>query len=126
MKWAKSLIIANNESIENRLGFIFRAIINELGNIKCMISFIDATGQLGNEFTKRNNNGETIQTDIKEIISLTQEDGQIIELDLLLISEGDFRVLVTDGQHIDVLGKEYDISRFIGEHTDMDPQLFNE
>jgi hypothetical protein len=36
-----------------------------------------------------------------------------------------FQILVTVGQHIDILGEEHDLSSLIGEHIDMDPQLFH-
>jgi hypothetical protein len=126
MKWAKSLILVPGESIENRLENVLKGILKEFGNMPCIISLIDATGQAGNALTKRNNNGEHIQTDVKNMIFLAQEDGQIFDLDLSLNSDTKLEILVTVGQHIDIVGEAHYISSIIGEHIELDPQLFDD
>jgi hypothetical protein len=104
---------------------ILKGILKEFGNMPCIISYIDATGQADNLLTERNNNEEEIQTDILEMISLVQEDGQIFDLDLSLNSDNKFEILVTDGQDIDILGEEHDLSSLIGEHVDLDPKIIS-
>lgn len=125
MKWTKSLILAKGESVESRLEKVLQGMLKEYGNMSCVISDIDATGQEGSMLTNRNNSGETIQTDINKMISLVQEDGQIIDLNLSLNADNKFEILVTDGQSIDIIGEAHNISSIIGDHIDLDPKLFN-
>lgn len=125
MKWAKSLILVPGESIENRLENVLKGILKEFGNMPCIISLIDATGQAGNALTKRNNNGEHIQTDVNNMILLAQEDGQIFDLDRSLNSDTKLEIVMV-GQHIDIVGEAHNISSIIGEHVGLNPQLFDD
>lgn len=125
MQWAKSLILADKESIESRLESILTRMRYEIGDFDCIISDIEATGKLGNQFTKRNNTGENIRLSINDLILLVREDGQIIELNVLLITNNEIELVVVDGQSIDVLGNDNFVLSFIGDYVDLDPKLFN-
>jgi hypothetical protein len=124
MKWAKVLKIDPSDSIEKRLRDILWKFYSQSGDIKCIIYDIDATGKNGNELTKRINSGEEIESKLSVLVNVLEEDGQVFELELSVLAEGIFKVLITDGQHIDVLGENKSIIPFLGDYDELEADSF--
>jgi hypothetical protein len=119
MKWVKTLIIAENESLERRLAAILNYIVNTYGQVEWQLSDIDATGKLGNQLTDKMNNESVVQLNNSELLSLLTEDGQIFELDLRADSPN-FQIIVRYGDIVDILGDRDVPPVVIGQYTDRD------
>jgi hypothetical protein len=105
MKWVESLILDNALSVEYRVKMILEYIFSTGGHFRCVIKNIDATGLTGNKFTKiLNLENHTIFITELELMRMFSEDGQIFELDLLIDGSRNFRIIVRDGNSVDILG----------------------
>lgn len=126
MNWAVSLILEGDIRIEKRVKAVLRFIFDQFKDSKCFISDIDATGKLGNQLTKKlNANKEGIILNEKELLELMDEDGQIFELDLLLSNTNKYRIIIRDGDILDILGEgEILPSIVIGKYQELDVDLF--
>lgn len=125
MKWVKTLVIQNNESLEKRLVAILEYINKKYKPADCYISSVDATGPKGNELTKRTNEIPEIHIRIEDLIQVANEDGQILELDLVVKANNCFEINVQDGAFIDVLGDGDEIpGSVLGDHKNEDLASF--
>lgn len=124
-KWAKTLIIPEVQSLGERLKLIVLFFLQD-HNCKFYISDLDATGELGNRLTQVLNIQKEIQIEPEKLSLLFREKGQIFELYLSILGSSEYRVIVTDGQHVDILGKsDFNLPlAVIGDHLDLDPSLF--
>ncbi|HYF31700.1 MAG TPA: hypothetical protein VD993_11335 [Chitinophagaceae bacterium] len=120
MKWVKTLIIADSESIEERLNSIVQYILQTYSPAECVIADIDATGKLGNEITQKINNVEKVMVNKTDVLRLLNEDGQIFEFDLNINSTYNFQIIVGRGQFIDILGDTDLPEDIVGPHTEGD------
>jgi hypothetical protein len=120
MKWVKNLLISENETIEQRIRTILEYIFTTYASDGGLVMDIDATGKFGDRLTRRINNKEEIRLSKDEILSLVNEDGQIIELNLLIDSPPKFQILVIDGNDIDIIGDEELPVEVLGKHSDGD------
>ncbi len=103
--WAVTLAIAHQEKLETRLLGIIQYLSQIYPQSQWVISDIDSTGSYGNKLTCRANQEEFYLSPI-ELLTVCQEDGQIIDLEATLVaSEQELcKILVQDGVSIDVLG----------------------
>lgn len=124
MKWVKNLLISENETIEKRIRTILEYILCTHASDRSLIRDIDATGKLGDKLTRRINNKEKIELNKSELLSLLSEDGQIIELDILIGSPPRFQILVIDGNDVDILGNEELPLEALGKHSNGDLTLY--
>jgi hypothetical protein len=128
MNWSVSLIVAEEESIEERLGPIVSYVIkaNQIDNF--VIHDIDATGPIGSQLTKEMNlqNGP-LSINENDLSTLFTEDGQVFELNLFLISSFEFRIIIRDGGIIDILGNGDKLPLTVtGDFIDLDIDLFRD
>jgi hypothetical protein len=83
----------------------------------CLLTDIDATGKFGDQLTQKLNKQETLQLTRSEILSLLNEDGQVLELDILIHSPKNFEIIVRNGYHVDILGNAELSPEVIGRHS---------
>jgi hypothetical protein len=126
MNWAITLIIANYTSIENRMKNVLSYLFTTDNSFKCILSSIDATGNIGGHLTQQLNKSErSLQIDNMQLLELCNEDGQIIEIDLALYGHSDFRIIIRDGNSIDILGDKNELpAEVIGPFEYIDVKLF--
>jgi hypothetical protein len=126
MNWAITLTISEKETIESRLKPIVTYIQKLSPSSKYLITNIDATGKLGNQFTKKKNfQTESITISEKELLTLVCEEGQIFELDLRIFNSFKLEIIVRTGSSIDICGNDVDLpSNILGDYTDLDIKLF--
>lgn len=125
MKWAKSLKIRSNETVEQRLLVILNFLSTSYRQIDCVISSVDATGVLGNTLTHELNQIAQKSISIVQLISLMNEDGQVFELHLSIKSDNQFEIFVVDGSDVDIIGDGPPLPlTVIGEHIDVDLSKF--
>jgi hypothetical protein len=127
MKWAISLSISAEKSVEERVKSILLYMHKALRNADYMVSEIDATGKFGDQLTKRLNKykrGARLTWD--EIFTLFNEDGQVFEMELLVQETACYRIVITDGMHVDVLGDGERLPESITvPYEEMDVNLFS-
>jgi hypothetical protein len=124
MKWAKSLVIDDNLEIEKRLAVILEYFISINDKVNCQLNDIDATGKLGNGATKRINEEETFSFDVNYLLNIAKEDGQILELDVLIHLSNDYQIIIRRGEHLDILGDNELPNDIIGPSKDVDINVF--
>lgn len=104
MKWAISLILNNDEVIEQRVEKTLNFIFNKLPQANIYITEIDATGMVGNEMTQRLNLSKTgFSSNKDEILSAIKEPGQVLELQAQFSNS--YILIVRRGIHIDLIGE---------------------
>jgi hypothetical protein len=126
MTWAIELTISDQDTIEQRLQPILGYIssTNKIMNIQ--MKDIDATGKIGDLLTKKLNLKQgPLTVEANDLNSLITEEGQIFELDLLLKSDSDYRIIIRSCGSIDILGNGKLLpAEIIGEHEVLDIKLF--
>jgi len=127
-KWAVTLCCEEQEKLEERVAKIVEYLAENcaLSN-EWVIYEIDATGRCGDRLTKKGNNQEIFSLSISDLLSVLNEDGQVIELDASLIECGDevFKIVIRDGMSVDVLGSgEVLPLSVIGKYTFVDNSWF--
>jgi hypothetical protein len=126
MKWAITLIISADEKIEDRVKRILEHLFSLSSEFKLLLKEIDATGPVGNKFTQLlNNNNDKIAIGKEELIELFSEDGQVFELNLIINNSQSYRIIIRDGDIVDIVGeKEMITEDVIGKFESMDPNLY--
>ncbi len=126
MNWAISLIINAEKSVEERVKSILMYIQETSADVFYVISEVDATGKLGSELTKRlNGKGSEKNLSSEQIFAIFNEDGQVFEMELSVQGSSDYRIIITDGMHVDVLGDGARLPESIAvPYEEMDVNLF--
>ncbi|HLO46972.1 MAG TPA: hypothetical protein VK211_00890, partial [Kamptonema sp.] len=128
-KWAITLCYEKQEKLEPRVAQIieYLALNCELPN-EWMIADLDATGKCGDRLTKKGNNQEGLcLLSSADLLSVLNEEGQVIELDASLVQNGDelFKILIRDGVSVDLLGSgEVLPLSVLGKYVTVDKSLF--
>lgn len=127
-KWAITLCYDEQEKLEPRVAKIIEYLaLNCESPNQWMIADIDATGSYGDRLTKKGNNQEVLCLYTADLLSVLNEEGQVIELDASLVENGDelFKILIRDGVSVDVLGSG-DVMplRVLGKYVTVDKSLF--
>jgi hypothetical protein len=104
MKWAISLEIRSDETVEEKAGKILKFILRPNEELKFHITEIDATGKTGNLLTQRANKQAMIELTTNEVMELLSENGQIFDLDLTITGSTVSRLIISDGNYIDIIG----------------------
>ena len=126
MMYAITLKLTDTESIESRLKPIIIYYIESKAIKKFLIKDIDATGEVGNRLTKqKNEQDQAIAIDAEGMAALVSEGGQIFELDLIVKDSNDIRIIVRDGNSIDLIGDKSILPvAIVGEYEELDESLF--
>ncbi len=126
MNWAITLTIKEKETVESRLKPVIAYIQKLSPSSKYLITDIDATGKLGNQFSKKKNfQEEPLAISEKDLSTLVCEEGQIFELNLRIVDLFELEIIVRTGSSIDILGKDVNLpSNILGDYTDLDIKLF--
>ncbi|NER24396.1 MAG: hypothetical protein F6J96_27570 [Symploca sp. SIO1C2] len=105
-KWAITLCCKPQEKLENRVSNIVEYLVQNYQQTQWIISDIDATGSCGDKLTSHFNDEGILYLSSKELLTVLQEDGQVIDLETTLIKDEQelFSIIVQDGISIDVLG----------------------
>jgi hypothetical protein len=127
-KWAITLCYEEQEKLEPRVAQIIEYLAQncELPN-QWSIADIDATGRCGDRLTKKGNNEEVLRLSSADLLSVLNEEGQVIELDASLVQNGDevFKILIRDGVSVDVLGSgEVMPLTVLGKYVTVDKSFF--
>jgi hypothetical protein len=126
MTWAMTLNISNDETLEKRLSSILNYIIAAHYPTELSISDLDATGKFGNQLTQKVNSNEEISISDEELLTLLNEDGQILEMNLNISSAAaSFRIIIRDGTDLDMLGDVHLPAGIIGQYTQIDLSNFD-
>lgn len=126
-KFAIELMINYPETIEERCLAIFSYLRNNYSELKCMLTSLEATGEKGREISKELEETNEIPVDIKQITQIFDEDGQVLEFNLILNSKDfDLWILIRDGQHANIVSNNYSIldKQVIGEFIFLGLDLF--
>ena len=118
MKWVKSLMLNDDEKIEARL-FQILTYFEKMGTEnKCVLNDIDATGNIGNILTMLINVNDRLIINLKMLIAVAIEPGQIFELQISCeFVDANFQLVIRDGQHFDVLGDSPLNDQILGAFT---------
>jgi len=128
-QFAIELIVLENEKLEDRLSKVVAFIIGTYGRLDINVLDIEATGVLGSEFSDRLENEGLANISKNELFDIFQEDGQIIELNLILMTvDSKFRIIIRDGAHLNVVSNSFSIldKPEIGKYKYFDLMLLNE
>jgi len=124
MNWAISLILST-DTPEKLLHRVIVHIKDRTEVKKISLTDIDATGPLGNQLTKVLNEQPEVAITNAELLTLLTEDGQIFDLDIVLVGTLEYRLIISDGNYIDVLGTGEKLPESVtGLHEDLDLRLF--
>jgi len=127
-RWAMTLRLQPNESLETRLAAVVQYLQRFLGEGPWDVSDLDATGDLGGELTLTLNQTNKIAVSTSDLLRMLREPGNVIELDASLVREGEaaLRLIVRDGTSVDILGAaDIDLPpAVVGDHVSQDPTLF--
>ena len=125
MKIAIELQLKESETIEERIRPIVMTL-TKCDTAEFWIYDIDATGRFGNTLTQAMNDRKgPVRVNEKELIDLIWEDGQIIELDLRVRDQNELRIIIRDGNDINIVGDHSSLpSIALGQFTELDPDLF--
>ncbi|MDP4255366.1 MAG: hypothetical protein Q8938_15260 [Bacteroidota bacterium] len=105
MKWAITLVIGANETIESRFKDIFGLLTAGPQEYTFLISDIEAFGEMGDQLSEKASlRRGPFSVSKEELLTLITEQGQIIELDLELFNGHNFEIIVREGTFFDVLG----------------------
>ena len=126
MNWVISVNITEEESLERRLEKMVSYVIRDNQIEEFLIWDIDATGQIGNQLTKKLNDQKgPLLISGRDLNILFSEEGQIFELDLFLKGSFEYRFIVRDGNSLDVLGNGETLPpAVVGSYKDLDVNLF--
>jgi hypothetical protein len=105
MSWVINLIIYENEILEKRLERITTYIFEQEEGSDCYLADINATGPIGNQLTHRWNQEHGFKIDRNALMNAITEDGQIIELNILVNRVRKFKIIVRDGFYVDIIGE---------------------
>jgi hypothetical protein len=127
-KWAVTLALEPQESLELRLARIVEYLAHDYRRVLTLWEFsdLDATGLLGDRWTAELNEKEYVYVRTDQFLALLKE-GQIIELQARLIarSKKSVEIIVRDGFSVDVLGSAIMIpDQILGDFISVDPELF--
>ena len=127
-KWAVTLALEPQESLELRLARIVEYLAHDYRRVLTLWEFsdLDATGLLGDRWTAELNEKEYVYVSTDQFLALLKE-GQIIELQARLIarSKKSVEIIVRDGFSVDVLGSAIMIpDQILGDFISVDPELF--
>jgi hypothetical protein len=127
-RWAVTLRLGPNETLETRLASIVEYLESSLGRVSWQLSDLDATGPRGDELTQMLNQKGQLNISSADLLRMLREPGQVIELDAQWLREGEriVQLIVRDGTSVDVLGAaDIDLSATVlGDHVSQDPTLF--
>lgn len=102
MNWVRTLVLAPDEILEERVKRIIEYIIAHYNITICHISDIDATGEFGNQLTQKINDGDVVSLQPRQVLNLFREEGQVFELYLDMISGNKFHIRISDGIYVDI------------------------
>jgi len=127
MNWAVTLILNKDEEVESRLKRIVEFILSTESFQELQLTEIDATGPVGNKFTKVLNQQEKLGVSAEELLELLSEDGQVLELDgVLKTNKQMYRIIIRRGSDIDVIGDGKRLnSQIIGRNKSIDASMYN-
>lgn len=113
------LDISSDERLESRVAKIIRYIAGNFQNLSIHVLELDATGQKASSLSD-----EFFTEDLSLILEIFEEDGQIIDLDMMVENpEVRIQIIVVDGQHVDVnTSKGVDLNEEVtGKWFDISP-----
>lgn len=126
-KYALELIVQYPSTIEQRCLRILKYLNNEHPSSVCIITNLEATGSKGVLLSESVENENEIPITIDQIIEVFQEDGQVIELNLLLEDKSiNLWIQIVDGTHVNIISNDYSLIKenILGVFNYLDLGLF--
>ncbi|MBM3239486.1 hypothetical protein FJZ31_24600 [Candidatus Poribacteria bacterium] len=126
-KWAVTLRNDEMEKLEDRVALIVEFLAKHYQPSQWVISDIDATGCYGGSLTRRLNDEGSLCLSSAELLDILKEDGQVIDLDAVLVKDDKelFRILIRDGISVDALGTGNLLpSSALKNYDEVDTELF--
>ncbi len=125
--WVVTLNYNKQERLEDRVANIVNYMAQQYPNAQWHIFNIDATRIEGDRLTHYGNIHSTFTIFSQDLLTLLQEEGQVIELDVSLIDcqQELLKISIRDGISVDVLGVEKCLPKSVlGDYFVNDASLF--
>lgn len=125
--WAITLCQPTQGNLENGVALIADYFARTYQDCQWQVLDLDATGKDGGRLTLELNAKKQLYLSSSELLSILQEDGQVIDLDaaLWINRQPLFKIIIQDGTSVDVLGTgELPPQDVLGVYQTSDPRLF--
>jgi len=126
-KLAIELLIVYPETIEDRCLAFLNFLRSRYKRLICFLDRLDATGKYGIFLSELVEEEEIFEVSIDGLIELFKEDGQVIELNLVVEADDiGLLIQIIDGTHVNIISDSYAIieSEALGSFNYLDIRLF--
>lgn len=126
MNWVISLLMRQDERIENRVLKIVEYLTKTFNISMVEIRDLDATGFLGNKYTHLLNEQGWFSISKEDIIELLSEEGQLIDCEVkFLIEKNFYSIIINDGNIVDILSDYKRLpDQVVGLFKEEDPSYY--